>query len=42
MCLALDENGELVAAAFAPSTGTLMITRRKDEPGLALTAWQQV
>ncbi|GAA0635389.1 hypothetical protein GCM10009535_09170 [Streptomyces thermocarboxydovorans] len=42
VCLALDENGELVAAAFAPSTGTLMITRRKDEPGLALTAWQQV
>lgn len=39
--LALDSNRELVAATFAPSTGSLTITRRKDEPGLALTAWQQ-
>ncbi|MCT7352662.1 hypothetical protein N4P33_10825 [Streptomyces sp. 15-116A] len=42
VCVALDENDQLVAATLAPSTGTLMITRRKDEPGLALRAWQQV
>lgn len=40
--LTLDEHERLVAATVSPAGGTLMITRRKDEPGLALTAWQQV
>ncbi|MFD3624537.1 hypothetical protein [Streptomyces sp. NPDC058698] len=40
--VALDEHGELVAAAHTPSTCSLLLTRRKDEPGLALRAWQQV
>ncbi|MFI9819332.1 hypothetical protein ACIHFC_02475 [Streptomyces sp. NPDC052013] len=40
--LTLDENDQLVAASAAPSTGTLLISRRKDEPGLALTAWREV
>ncbi|MER7490766.1 hypothetical protein ABTY20_33785 [Streptomyces sp. NPDC126497] len=42
VAVALDERGEVVAAALAPSTGTLLLTRRKDEPGLALRAWQEV
>lgn len=40
--VALDEHGELVAASLAPSSGTLLLTRRKDEPGLALRAWQEI
>jgi hypothetical protein len=40
--LTLDEDGRVVAAALAPSTGRLLVTRRKDEPGLALQAWQEV
>ncbi|MET9155880.1 hypothetical protein ABZX82_32075 [Streptomyces griseoflavus] len=40
--VALDEHGELVAASLDPSTGTLLLTRRKDEPGLALRAWREV
>ncbi|NEC27036.1 hypothetical protein G3I20_10815 [Streptomyces sp. SID8111] len=39
---ALDEQGEVVAAALSPSTGVLRLARRKDEPGLALGAWQEV
>ncbi|MEU7467446.1 hypothetical protein AB0A94_02585 [Streptomyces sp. NPDC044984] len=42
VAVALDERDELVAATLAPSTGTLLFTRRKDEPGLALRAWQEV
>ncbi|CAM5354773.1 hypothetical protein [Streptomyces pilosus] len=40
--VALDEYGEVVAASLDPATGTLLLTRRKDEPGLALRAWQEV
>ncbi|MFD8915321.1 hypothetical protein [Streptomyces sp. NPDC059575] len=40
--LATDEYGRTVAAALSPSTGRLLLTRRKDEPGLALEAWREV
>ncbi|MEV5017926.1 hypothetical protein ACIGW1_06910 [Streptomyces sp. NPDC053780] len=40
--LALDADGRLVAATLSPSTGQLHLTRRKDEAGLALGAWQAV
>ncbi|MFF8725979.1 hypothetical protein ACF073_05755 [Streptomyces sp. NPDC015171] len=40
--LATDESGRVVAASSSPSTGRLLLTRRKDEPGLALEAWQEV
>ncbi|MFH9569087.1 hypothetical protein ACH4MG_00830 [Streptomyces sp. NPDC017454] len=40
--LALDADGRVVAAVLSPSTGRLLLTRRKDEPGLALTAWQEI
>ncbi|WND34356.1 hypothetical protein RI578_08660 [Streptomyces sp. BB1-1-1] len=40
--LALDADGRLVAATLSPSTGQLRLTRRKDEPGLALGPWQAV
>ncbi|GHB19505.1 hypothetical protein GCM10010377_06730 [Streptomyces viridiviolaceus] len=40
--LALDADGRLVAASLSPSTGQLLVSRRKDEPGLALGAWQAV
>ncbi|MER5431381.1 hypothetical protein [Streptomyces sp. NPDC002588] len=40
--LAVDEAGRVVAAALSPSTGDLLITCRKDEPGLALEAWRPV
>jgi hypothetical protein len=40
--LAVDEDDRVVAATLSPSTGQLLITRRKDEPGLALTAWETV
>jgi hypothetical protein len=39
--LAVDEDGRVVAATVSPSTGHLLLTRRKDEPGLALEAWRQ-
>ncbi|WDM10329.1 hypothetical protein J3S85_01485 [Streptomyces lavenduligriseus] len=39
--LAADETGRVVAATLSPSTGQLLLTRRKDEPGLALEAWRQ-
>ncbi|MFC7842715.1 hypothetical protein ACFY3O_27020 [Streptomyces sp. NPDC001046] len=42
VALALDEHGEVVAATFSPSTGMLRLARRKDEPGLALTAWREL
>ncbi|MEU9350915.1 hypothetical protein AB0D65_07800 [Streptomyces griseoloalbus] len=42
VALALDEHDGVVAAILAPSTGTLLLTRRKDEPGLALQAWREV
>ncbi|MFD5450383.1 hypothetical protein ACWDTR_16125 [Streptomyces sp. NPDC003470] len=40
--LALDTDDRVVAAVLTPSTGQLLLSRRKDEPGLALTAWQTV
>ncbi|MYR40631.1 hypothetical protein [Streptomyces sp. SID5910] len=40
--LALDADDRLVAAVLSPSTGKLLLTRRKDEPGLALTEWREV
>ncbi|MEU0004496.1 hypothetical protein ABZ079_09390 [Streptomyces sp. NPDC006314] len=40
--LATDEDDRLVAATLSPSTGRLLLTRRKDEPGLALEAWREV
>ncbi|MEU8468051.1 hypothetical protein AB0F30_09025 [Streptomyces sp. NPDC029006] len=41
VCLATDEEDRVVAATWSPSTGRLLLTRRKDEPGLALEAWQE-
>ncbi|MFD4575591.1 hypothetical protein ACFWNK_22925 [Streptomyces sp. NPDC058417] len=40
--LAVDEHGDVVAATLTPATGRLLLTRRKDEPGLALEAWREV
>ncbi|MFH9734082.1 hypothetical protein [Streptomyces sp. NPDC017260] len=40
--MTLDADNRVVAAVLSPSTGQLLLTRRKDEPGLALTAWQAV
>ncbi|MFC8368789.1 hypothetical protein ACFUIT_12535 [Streptomyces sp. NPDC057239] len=42
VAVALDEHDEVVAATLTPPTGTLLLTRRKDEPGLALRAWREV
>ncbi|MHC5260740.1 hypothetical protein ACYSUO_22900 [Streptomyces sp. UC4497] len=42
VALALDRRGDVTAASASPSTGQLLVARRKDEPGLALTAWQPV
>ncbi|MFI5686541.1 hypothetical protein [Streptomyces sp. NPDC051636] len=40
--LAVDADDRVVAATLSPSTGQLLLTRRKDEPGLALEAWREV
>ncbi|WP_316752725.1 hypothetical protein [Streptomyces herbicida] len=40
--LALNENDRVAAATLSPSTGQLLVTRRKEEPGLALEAWREV
>jgi hypothetical protein len=40
--VAVDEDDRVVAATLSPSTGQLLLTRRKDEPGLALEAWRAV
>ncbi|MEU4981727.1 hypothetical protein [Streptomyces sp. NPDC021969] len=42
VALALDADDRLVAATLSPSTGQLLLTRRKDEAGLALGAWGAV
>jgi hypothetical protein len=42
VALAVDEEDRVVAATSSPSTGQLLISRRKDEPGLALEAWREV
>ncbi|MHC3469583.1 hypothetical protein ACYF6T_12790 [Streptomyces sp. 7R007] len=39
--LTLDDSARVVAATVSPSTGRLLLTRRKDEPGLALEAWRE-
>lgn len=40
--LTKDAEDRVVAATLSPSTGRLLLTRRKDEPGLALEAWREV
>ncbi|MFD7990225.1 hypothetical protein [Streptomyces mexicanus] len=40
--LTTDSAGRLIAATSSPATGRLLLTRRKDEPGLALEAWREV
>ncbi|WP_338701556.1 hypothetical protein V2W30_30545 [Streptomyces sp. Q6] len=40
--LSVDADGDIVAATVSPSTGQWLVTRRKDEPGLALRPWQPV
>ncbi|MFF4490365.1 hypothetical protein ACFY0F_28390 [Streptomyces sp. NPDC001544] len=40
--LAIDAEDRVVAATLSPSTGRLLLTRRKAEPGLALEAWREV
>ncbi|MEU3900693.1 hypothetical protein [Streptomyces sp. NPDC045251] len=40
--LALDADARVVAAIQSPSTGQLLLARRKDELGLALGAWEAV
>ncbi|WP_030838739.1 hypothetical protein [Streptomyces sp. NRRL S-475] len=40
--VALDEHDEVVAASLSPSAGTVLLTRRKGEPGLALEAWREI
>ncbi|QHA07417.1 hypothetical protein GQF42_32595 [Streptomyces broussonetiae] len=40
--LTVDEDDRVVAATLSPSTGQLLLTRRKHEPGLALEAWRPV
>jgi hypothetical protein len=40
--LAEDHQGRVTAAALSPAAGRLLLTRRKDEPGLALEAWREV
>ncbi|MFI8190091.1 hypothetical protein ACIF8T_15015 [Streptomyces sp. NPDC085946] len=42
VALALDRDGRVVAATLSPSSGRLLLARRKEEPGLALTAWREV
>ncbi|MFC9925921.1 hypothetical protein [Streptomyces sp. NPDC127190] len=42
VALTKDADDRVVAATLSPSTGRLLLTRRKDEPGLALEAWRQV
>ncbi|MFE6287792.1 hypothetical protein [Streptomyces sp. NPDC057877] len=41
VALAQDAEGRIVAATTTPD-GTLRLARQKDEPGLALAAWQEV
>ncbi|MFI9154093.1 hypothetical protein [Streptomyces sp. NPDC053367] len=41
VALAQDATGRVVAATLTPD-GTLRLSRRKDEPGLALEAWHEV
>ncbi|MFF8593502.1 hypothetical protein ACF061_19080 [Streptomyces sp. NPDC015220] len=40
--LVMDGNGRVTAVSSSPATGQLLLTRRKEEPGLALEAWREV
>ncbi|MGW4271820.1 hypothetical protein ACWEGQ_05530 [Streptomyces seoulensis] len=40
--LVTDADGRVTAATLSPSTGRLLLARRKNEPGLALEAWREV
>ncbi|MFJ9706612.1 hypothetical protein [Streptomyces sp. NPDC101234] len=42
VALTTDENGRVTAASLAPSTAQLLLTHRKNEPGLALEAWHEI
>ena len=42
LSLGEDNEGKVVAATLQPDGGQLLLTRRKDEPGLALKAWRTV
>ncbi|WP_369226248.1 hypothetical protein AB5J52_36265 [Streptomyces sp. R39] len=42
VALTTDAEGRVTAASLSPSTGQFLLTRRKDEPGLALAAWRAV
>ncbi|MFJ9349382.1 hypothetical protein [Streptomyces sp. NPDC101237] len=42
VALATDEEDRVTAVSVSPSTGQLLLTRRKDEEGLALEAWREV
>lgn len=42
VALALDEHEEIVVATVSRSTGSLRLTRGKDGPGPALTAWREL
>ncbi|MEW1780304.1 hypothetical protein [Streptomyces sp. NPDC086777] len=42
VALATDAQGRVTAASLSPSTGRLLLTGRKDEPGLALEAWREI
>ncbi|MEU2332618.1 hypothetical protein ABZ770_42970 [Streptomyces sp. NPDC006654] len=42
VALTTDESGRVTAATLSPAAGQLLLTRRKDEPGLALQAWREV
>ncbi|MBW8794557.1 MAG: hypothetical protein JF597_13425 [Streptomyces sp.] len=42
VALTTDAAGRVTAASLSPSTGRFLLTRRKDETGLALEAWREV
>ncbi|MGW4879419.1 hypothetical protein ACWEPI_23005 [Streptomyces sp. NPDC004262] len=42
VALATDEDGRVTAVSLSPSAGQLLLTRRKEEEGLALEAWREV
>ncbi|MGW2688631.1 hypothetical protein ACWC6I_36410 [Streptomyces sp. NPDC001414] len=41
VALATDEDGRVTAVSLSPSAGQLLLTRRKEEEGLALEAWRE-
>ncbi|MCX4904746.1 hypothetical protein [Streptomyces sp. NBC_00878] len=42
LSLSQDDEGRVTAATLQPDTGQLLLTRRKEEPGLALEAWRTI